>query len=135
MLEEHGEEFSPEEVESLLPPTRLYYDVVSDLREAGLRPRAMAHITGGGLPENLERLLVDRNLGCGLEVPRWDNAAIQKLFQFADEESCWHTFNMGFGWVVIVEQDQVELAVGAGPGGVVLGMVDEIPGVRVNSKC
>ena len=36
---------------------------------------------------------------------------------------------------VIVEQDQGELAVGAGPGGVALGVVDEIPGVRVTSKC
>ena len=68
VLEEHGEVFSQEEVESLLPPTRLYYDVVSSLRESGLRPRAMAHITGGGLPENLERLLGGRELGCALEV-------------------------------------------------------------------
>lgn len=135
VLEEHGEDFSQEEVESLLPPTRLYYDVVSSLRESGLRPRAMAHITGGGLPENLERLLGGRELGCALEVPRWDNAAVQKLLQFVDEESCWHTFNMGFGWVVVVGQDQIEQAVVAGPGGVALGVVDQIPGIRVASKC
>ncbi len=135
VLREYGEEFGREDVEALLPPTRLYFDVVSALRESGVRPRAMAHITGGGLPENLERLLVERGLGCALDVPAWDNAAIGKLLRFVDEESRWHTFNMGIGWVVIVEESQAELAAAAGPGGVVLGTVDETPGVRVSSKC
>lgn len=132
VLAEHGDEFTKEDVEALLPPTRLYYDVVSSLKASGVRPKAMAHITGGGLPENLERLF--DGLGCELEVPPWDNEAVQKVLRHVDDESRWHTFNMGFGWVVIVDQAQAELAGAAGPGGVVLGVVDGTPGVRVISK-
>ena len=135
VLREHGAEFDREDVEALLPPTRLYYDVVTGLRESGVRPRALAHITGGGLPENLERILVGRGLGCALEVPDWDNEAVRKLLRHVDDESRWHTFNMGIGWVVVVEESQVEAAAAAGPGGVVLGVVDQTPGVRVGSKC
>lgn len=125
-------EFSKEEVQSLLPPTRLYHDVVADLKEKEIRPRAMAHITGGGLPENLERLF--DGLGCSLEVPVWENTAVQKLLTHVDAESRWHTFNMGFGWVVIVDPAQAELAAAAGPGGVLLGAVDSAPGVRLTLK-
>ena len=134
VLAEHGGDFSQEEIESLLPPTRLYHDVVSDLRNVKIRPKAMAHITGGGLPENLERILSGRGLGCPLEVPEWDNGAVQKLLRFVDEESCWHTFNMGFGWVVVVSESDVDAVLKAGPGGRVLGMVDQNSGIRVNSK-
>ena len=134
VLAEHGGDFSREEIESLLPPTRLYHDVVSDLRDVKIRPKAMAHITGGGLPENLERILSGRGLGCALEVPEWDNGAVQKLLRFVEEESCWHTFNMGFGWVVVVPESDVDAVLKAGPGGRVLGVVDQNPGIRVNSK-
>lgn len=134
VLAENGGEFSRDEVESLLPPTRLYHDVASDLKAKGIRPRAMAHITGGGLPENLERLLTDQGYGSSLIVPEWENAAVQKLLGYVDETSCWHTFNMGFGWVVIVEESEVGAAVEAGPGGTILGVVDETPGIRVNTK-
>jgi phosphoribosylformylglycinamidine cyclo-ligase len=132
VLAEHPDEFSEEDVHALLPPTRLYHDVVNGLKEAGVQPKAMAHITGGGLPENIERLF--EGLGCALEVPKWENEAVQKLLQHVDEDSCWHTFNMGIGWVVIVDQAQAELAAAAGPGGVILGVVDATPGVRVTLK-
>tara|TARA_B100000941_G_scaffold277122_1_gene240350 strand:+ start:1112 stop:2155 length:1044 start_codon:yes stop_codon:yes gene_type:complete len=134
VLAENSEAFSSDEVDSLLPPTRLYHDVVSGLKKKGIKPRAMAHITGGGLPENLERLLTDQGYGSSLEVPEWENAAVQKLLRYVDETSCWHTFNMGFGWVVVVDESDVGAAVEAGPGGRVLGVVDQDPGVRVSSQ-
>ena len=59
---------------------------------------------------------------------------MQKLLRYVDEESGWHTFNMGFGWVVVVPESEVDAALRAGPGGSVLGVVDQNPGVRVNSK-
>ncbi len=134
VLAENSGVFSQAEVESLLPPTRLYHDVVNDLKANGVRARAMAHITGGGLPENLERLLLDQEYGSSLTVPAWENAAVQKLLAYVDKTSCWHTFNMGFGWVVIVEESDVGMAVEAGPGGTVLGVVDRNPGIRVSSQ-
>ena len=49
-----------EELCSALAPTRLYHDIVRDLRARGIVPKAYAHITGGGLPENLERFLGEK---------------------------------------------------------------------------
>ena len=132
VLAEHGDEFTTEEVLALLAPTRLYDDVVNALKESSVRPKAMAHITGGGLPENIERLF-DR-LGCDLEIPHWDNAPVQKLLRHVDDENRFHTFNMGIGWVVIVRPEEVAAACAAGPGGTVLGTVGTTPGVRVKVK-
>jgi phosphoribosylformylglycinamidine cyclo-ligase len=132
VLAEHGDAFSKQEIVSLLAPTRLYHDVVADIKAAGVKPRAMAHITGGGLPENLERLLP--NHGADVVIPNWDNAAMKKLFGFVDAEDKFHTFNMGFGWVVIVSPDEAESIMSAGPGGVRIGTISSTHGVRVSME-
>lgn len=129
VLEKNPGEVSEEELAAWLRPTRLYHDVVRDLRAAGVKPKAMAHITGGGLPENLERLF--QGMGADLEIPRWDLPGVEKLYAHVDAQDRFHTFNMGIGWVVIVGEEDVEKVLGAGAGGTVLGrMVDET-GVRV----
>ena len=114
-------EFSGDDVVSMLAPTRLYHDVVQGLRDAQVRPRAMAHITGGGLPENLERVLGGR--GADLEVPRWELGAIQKILAHVDEDEAFSTFNMGVGWVVIVDKLDEDKAMGLMPGALRLGEV------------
>ena len=114
-------EFSAEDVISMLAPTRLYHDVVKGLRDAGIKPRAMAHITGGGLPENLERVLGGR--GADLKVPRWELGAVQKLLAHVDENEAFSTFNMGVGWVVVVDREDVDSAMGLIPGALRLGEV------------
>lgn len=118
------------EIEQLLAPTRLYHDVVSDVRKAGVTPKAMAHITGGGLPENLERLF-QNGLGADLEIPYWDNTPMRKLFEHVDAEDKFHTFNMGIGWVCIVGAQDADKILSAGNGGTVLGSVGSSEGVRV----
>jgi len=132
VLAENPNLFTKEEIISLLAPTRLYHDVVADVKSAGVIPKAYAHITGGGLPENLERLF--QGLGADLEIPYWDNAPMRKLFEFIDSEDKFHTFNMGIGWVCIVSPDDVDKALSAGPGGHVLGNVVAQEGVRVSEK-
>jgi phosphoribosylformylglycinamidine cyclo-ligase len=112
-----------------LQPTRLYHDVVRDLRAAAVTPKAMAHITGGGLPENLERLF--RGIGADLQIPRWELAGIDKLLSHVDSQDRFHTFNMGIGWVAIVAEADVAAALQAGPGGVVMGRMVPQEGVRV----
>jgi len=116
------DEFSDDDVISMLAPTRLYHDVVKGLRDAQVRPRAMAHITGGGLPENLERILGGR--GADLEVPRWELGAIQKVLAHVNEDESFSTFNMGVGWVVIVDKVDEEKAMGLMPGALRLGEVN-----------
>lgn len=112
-----------------LQPTRLYHDVTQDLKKNDVRPKAMAHITGGGLPENLERLFV--GMGAELTIPEWSLPGIQKLLHEVDSQDRFHTFNMGIGWVAIVAPDSVEKALQAGPGGHIIGNMVAEEGVRV----
>ena len=121
-----------EELNAWLQPTRLYDDVVSDLKKSGIKPKAMSHITGGGLPENLERLFV--GMGADLEIPKWNLKGIDKLLDYVDAEDRFHTFNIGIGWVAIVSEDQVDQALKAGPGGHILGKMVAQEGVRVKVK-
>lgn len=132
VLKEFPGELEERELEALLRPTRLYHDVVAGLRDAGVKPRAMAHITGGGLPENLERLF--RGCGADLEIPKWDLPGIEKLLAHVDAEDRFHTFNMGIGWVAIVSPEDADAAVTAGAGGVELGTIVETEGVRVKVR-
>ena len=132
ILADHPEEFSDDEVRSMLAPTRLYHDVTEGFVKAGIRPKAYAHITGGGLPENLERLF--RGMGADLEIPLWENEPAQKLLAHTDPEDRFNAFNMGIGWVAIVDPEFAGTACGIGPGGIVLGQMREGDGVSVKVK-
>ena len=132
ILAQNPDLLTEEELRSLLAPTRLYHDVVYDMRKLGITPKAYAHITGGGLPENLERFLGDK--GADLEIPYWDNEPVQKVLKFVDAEDRFHTFNMGIGWVAIVKPEQVEAACTAGPGGTVIGTMREGKGIHVTVR-
>lgn len=132
VLKEFPGEVSKDELHAWLQPTRLYHDVVAGLKNGGVRPKAMAHITGGGLPENLERLF--RGMGADLEIPKWNLPGIEKLYRHVDAEDRFHTFNMGIGWVAIVAESDVDAALAAGPGGVLIGRMVSEEGVRVRVK-
>jgi phosphoribosylformylglycinamidine cyclo-ligase len=123
---------SEEELLSFLAPTRLYHDVVRDIRSAGVKPKAYAHITGGGLPENLERLF--QGFGADLEIPPWQLPGISKLLAHVDADDRFHTFNMGIGWVAIVSPDDAEKILSAGPGGTVIGTLVGREGVQVRVR-
>jgi phosphoribosylformylglycinamidine cyclo-ligase len=132
VLSEHPGCVSEEELLGFLKPTRLYHDVVRDIKAAGVKPKAYAHITGGGLPENLERLF--RGFGADLEIPRWELPGIDKLLAHVDSEDRFHTFNMGIGWVAIVAAEQADAILAAGPGGTILGRLVDTEGVRVRVR-
>ncbi len=118
-----------EEWESLLAPTRLYHDVVAGLKERKIDVKAMAHITGGGLPENLERLLGGK--GADIAIPRWNLGAVGKVLAFVADEEAVNTFNMGWGWVAIVPPEQAAAAAEFHPGARALGVVNESGEVSV----
>ncbi len=115
------QEFTVEDVISLLAPTRLYHDVVKGLRDAGVKAKAMAHITGGGLPENLERILGDK--GASLEVPVWELPAVGKVLNHVETDEAFSTFNMGIGWVSIVDPEDEDTAMNVISGAVRLGEI------------
>ena len=121
ILSQYPDGFNDEDVVSLLAPTRLYHDVLSGYRDMGIKPKAMAHITGGGLPENLERILGD--LGGELKVPEWSLGSIQKILSHVEINEAFSTFNMGIGWVSVLDPNDVDSALKSYNGSVKLGEV------------
>ncbi|NER79918.1 MAG: phosphoribosylformylglycinamidine cyclo-ligase [Leptolyngbya sp. SIO1D8] len=93
--------------ESLLTPTSIYVEPILAARQAGLPIHAMAHITGGGLPENLPRCLGSAQ-AISLEPNSWP---VLPIFQWLMEAGgvapidMFATFNMGIGFVIIVPVD------------------------------
>lgn len=98
----------------VMEPTRIYTRAVRAAMEA-CEVRAMAHITGGGLPENLPRVLPE---GCAARVDRrsWELPAIfawlQQAGGIADAE-LFRTFNCGVGMVLVVPADASEACLAA----------------------
>ena len=93
--------------EILLTPTRIYVKpIVSVLRRYRVkRPiRGMAHITGGGLPNNVNRAL-GSHLNARIDRNSWQAGAIYGFLQKhgdIDEQEMFRVFNMGIGYVLIV---------------------------------
>ncbi len=98
--------------EILLTPTRIYVKPILEALRSGLHVRAMAHITGGGLPENLPRCLPE---GCSLRIDRYSWSVppifdwIAKTGNISDADM-FSTFNMGIGFVLLVPPSQAEWA-------------------------
>ena len=87
----------------LLAPHRSYLDAVRELRRH-VDVRALAHITGGGIIDNVPRVL-PAGLGVELDRSAWTVPPIFSALQSAggiNAEEMWRTFNMGLGMVVVV---------------------------------
>ena len=68
------------------------------------------------------------------KLPNWNAKGLKKLADIVDLVDLPNTFNLGFGWVVIVPKSQVEAACAAGCGGVVIGELDSTGEVKVDWK-
>ncbi|RFF31232.1 phosphoribosylformylglycinamidine cyclo-ligase [Wenzhouxiangella sediminis] len=95
--------------DALLAPTRIYVDAVRKL--LGNRDiRGMAHITGGGLTENIVRVLPDE-FGLEIDTRAWRVPGVfewlQKTGGISDAEMR-RTFNMGIGFALIVPANDAE---------------------------
>ncbi len=90
--------------EVYLTPTQIYVQTILAAKQAGLPIAGMAHITGGGLPENLPRCLPPGR-SIRVETGAWPiPAAFQWLAERGgiSDRDMYHTFNMGIGYVAIV---------------------------------
>jgi phosphoribosylformylglycinamidine cyclo-ligase len=98
--------------DDLLAPTRLYLDVARRLRGRAL---AFAHVTGGGIVGNLERVLPE---GRQAEID-WDSWERPLVFRWlgrhVEEDELRRVFNLGIGWCAVVR--------GAEPGERVIGRI------------
>jgi phosphoribosylformylglycinamidine cyclo-ligase len=121
--------------EALLAPHRSYLRVVRPLLVRGV-VKGLAHITGGGLTENLPRILPD---GCAAQIDRrsWIVPPIFSVLQqhgcIADEEM-FRAFNMGIGLVVVCAAGDADgmnetLARAGEPHAIRIGAV--VPGERI----
>lgn len=104
IVKENRDQFTDDDILSFLKPTRIYTKIVSELKRKG-KIKALAHITGGGIPENFARVLPE-GLGYDLKLPRWEDPAIQKVLEFVPLEEQWNVFNMGFGMLLVVEDPE-----------------------------
>jgi len=89
---------------TLLKPHINYTNHVFAMLDAGVEVKGIAHITGGGLIENIPRILPD---GCGVEIQKesWPALPIFGVMQSigdVDEDEMYRAFNMGIGMVFIV---------------------------------
>jgi phosphoribosylformylglycinamidine cyclo-ligase len=117
----------PPDADLLLEPTSIYVGEVLAALEAGARVRSIAHITGGGLPENLPRALPER-MGARLDRATWEvGTAAQAILDTGrvDEQEAFRTFNMGLGMCVVVAPDGADELTALIDGARVVGEVVE----------
>lgn len=95
--------------EELLTPTRIYVDLFERLKEV-CDLKGIAHITGGGIVENVARILPPRT---GVEV-YLDSWSVPPVFEFIlklgklESAEAYRTFNMGIGLITIVSPKEVQ---------------------------
>ena len=99
-----SEEFDPD---LLLLPTLCYLDDVRDLR-ARADVHALAHITGGGIPGNLARVLPP-GVGARIETGSWERGPVYDWIteKGVDEEEQRRVFNLGIGYCAVIPEADV----------------------------
>jgi phosphoribosylformylglycinamidine cyclo-ligase len=98
--------------DELLKPTRIYVKAFNALKDR-VKIKGMAHITGGGIPGNLPRILPD-NVGAVIKQGSWP---LPPMFRVIEESGnvpahdMRRTFNMGIGYIMVVPEDTADDAV------------------------
>lgn len=98
--------------DALLAPTRIYVKPLLALMKK-IDIHAMAHITGGGLLENIPRVLAN-NMNASIDVASWQQPAVFKWLQEkgnVEASEMYRTFNCGIGMAVIVDAADAETAI------------------------
>ena len=94
----------------LLEPTKIYVRPMLQLIDSAIEVNGIAHITGGGLSENITRI-IPKDLAISIDLSSWDCVDIftwlQEKGKVSDEEML-RTFNCGIGMVVIVDENDCE---------------------------
>jgi phosphoribosylformylglycinamidine cyclo-ligase len=100
----------------LIAPTRIYVSQIAKLQQAleaeGQIILGMAHITGGGIVENLPRILPAKTKAV-LQSHAWKVPQIMRDIQKAGgvpEAEMWRTFNMGIGMIIVIRPNALETA-------------------------
>jgi len=116
--------------EALLEPHRSYYKPLKPLLPL---VKGLAHITGGGLIDNVPRVLPE-GLAAGFDSKTWTVPPIFALIEKRgniDRDEMFHVFNMGIGMVIICSGDSVAKLTKSLPEAKVIGEVIKQKGMRV----
>ena len=92
--------------DELLKPTKIYSNLIKQLLLENIDIKGMAHITGGGIPENLPRC-IPSNFIPHIYRDSWEVPYIFRFFEeFGQipENDLWNTFNLGVGYCLIVDR-------------------------------
>ncbi|HEX2620388.1 MAG TPA: phosphoribosylformylglycinamidine cyclo-ligase, partial [Phototrophicaceae bacterium] len=95
--------------DALLRVHRCYLREIQTLWNAGIDVRGLAHITGGGVVDNLPRILPD-GIGAVIQRGTWQEPPIFGLIQAQGDvpsDEMFHAFNMGLGMLVVIPAIQV----------------------------
>lgn len=113
----------------LLTPTRIYVDEVARLsaafKEAGTIILGLSHITGGGLIENVPRML-PKGAKAVLHPHAWKVPPVMEEIRRrgrVPEKEMWRTFNMGIGMVIVIRHDNLSLALKTLPQARLIGEI------------
>lgn len=103
-------------IETLLTPTRIYVKLFKALKE---KINALAHITGGGIVENLPRVLPE-----GLQAHVYKSKIktlpiFDFMSQYVEESEMHRTFNMGVGMILVVSPENVDAVLNSSDGYVI----------------
>jgi len=119
--------------EALLAPTRIYVKPLLSLMKS-VDIHAMAHITGGGLLENIPRVLPE-NTNAVIDTQSWELPAVFNWLQEngnVDTTEMYRTFNCGIGMAVVVDAADADKAIAelnaAGESAVVIGEISAADG-------
>ena len=115
--------------EELLKPTRIYVKAIQRLLRRGIHVKAISHITGGGLYENVPRMMKP-GLTAAIKTGNFPTPPIFDLIAqrgSIPERDMFNTFNMGVGMVLAIPKDEVgqalELLVQGGERAYIIGAV------------
>jgi len=128
-LDEPVPELGRSFADELLEPCAIHAPAILAMKREGLL-HAAAHITGGGIVENLARIL-PAGLGATLDRGTWTEHPIFGLLQREaglTDEDLFATFNMGLGMIVAVAPEHADAAAAHGP---VVGRVEPGTGVTI----
>lgn len=122
-----------EMMQALMRPTRIYVKQVLPLMQQGLI-HAAAHITGGGITENLPRVIPD-GLSAHVDPQAWRRPELFDRLQHAghlSETTMRMTFNLGIGMILVVAKESVAAVQTALPSSKVIGEVVTDPAEKIH---
>ena len=115
-------------IETLLTPTRIYVKEFKKLKD---KINSLAHITGGGIVENLPRVLPE-NLKAVVYKDKIKTLPIfEFLSQYVEEDEMYRTFNMGVGMIWAVSKENVDEVLESSDGYVIGELTEGSKGVEL----